>query len=724
MEFEELYNGISGINSDRKLSNPKYRIQKVIYYTEKKTISYAFSFAKNKVVLLLQIKDCTRDDYDRLHATVEQALRQSDPLFSELEDLGWDNSTQSIYYAYKRCIPLSHIDYTKVEYISLLSQILSSCYKYLQFCSDQHFSCGSIDPTSIFINEDHKIIISDIIFLHYLKVSTQIFQPSLLYKRYYSHAVYKFGLDSASFSIKRIVIDLLMKSYSKIRGEDTLFDVVLDSIITPDVEQAWMKLPIENFFTTIYSFAGIKFIDNEKVYRCENMPTTNQAAQQINPSSAKKTIILHINHYLADILELNKIFASIASSLIYIAIPYSNYEIAPVPIYKTIYANVSKEGQFLLKDDNKTIQTLDDFSATMNTLIDYAMETLIIPKLNEDRSLHLLIVEDGGFHYLSIDKFVKKGLVEKNRIIGSIEQTASGVRRCLNFREANPLNYPVLTVARSNIKMRMESFFVARRVIDELNYLLYMGDCFLSYHTVVVIGYGSIGRNISLALRSMKCNVYVYDISQTILQAARSDGFSTLVKDNLFPFSDVDNVIIIGATGNSSFTYEMLRQFVCSSISHIYLASASSKRVEFQSVIEFFEGSHHNLENEIADEINSIKITRKNFGTVCDFIFNKNITLIADGYPVNFYRKGTISLTYSIIDLINAEIISLVKELLNRHNDLENEIYFLGDNKLPLDEAPLLAAWFNVFKRDIVDVWSYFDIHPCEEILRSSYMKK
>ncbi len=726
MDFEELYNGIGSINCDKKISNPQYRIQKTIYSTEKKIISYAFSFVKNKVVLLIQIKDCTRDDFDLLSASIEKSQGNDSTQFSELEDLGWDNNSQSIYYAYKRCIPLSHLDFTKVEHISLLAQILGSSYNYLQLCHNQHILCGSIDPVSIFINEDTKVIISDIIFLHYLNISSQIYQPSISYKRFYSHPVFKFGFESAFFSMKRILFDFSTKNYSKISGETKLFDMVTGSLSTPKIAEEWMHLPIEQFFSKIYSFAGIKLPDNDTVYHCENMPTTNKAALQINTANSKKTIILHINHYLTDILELNKIFASLSSFLIYIAIPYSNYEIAPVPIYKTLYANVNN-GQFLLKDDKKSIEALDDFSATMNKLIDYAIENVIVPKLNEDSSLQLLIIEDGGFHYVRLDKHIKKGLIDRNRIIGSIEQTASGVRRCLNYRETNQLNYPVLTVARSNIKMRMESFFVARRVIDELNYLLYMADCFLSYHTVVVIGYGSIGRNIALSLKAMKCDVYVYDISEKIIQAAKNDGFTIIDKANLFPFADADNIIIIGATGNSSFTFEMLRQFVCSNISHIYLASASSKRVEFQNVIEFFEGSHHHPENEIADEINSIKITRKNFGTECDFVYNangKNITLIADGYPVNFYRKDTISLTYSIIDLINAEIVNLVKELLNRHDDLQKEIYFLGDCKLPLDEAPLLAEWFHAFKRNINDVWTYFDIHPCEEILRSTYMKK
>ncbi len=726
MNFEELYNRIDSINSDEKISNLQYRIHKIIYFTEKKIISYAFSFAKNKVVLLIQLKSCTRDDFDLLHVAIEKSRRNNPSLYDELEDLGWDNNSQSIYYAYKRCIPLSHLDFTKIEHISLLTQILSSSCNYLQLCNNQHILCGNIDPVGIFINEDNKVIISDIIFLHYLDVSSEIYQPSIAYKRYFSHPIYKFGFESAAFSIKRLLLDLSTKNYSKIIGEDKLFNIDSDSSSDSMSAEEWMMLPIKQFFSTIYTFTGIKLPDNDTVYRCENMPTTNKVALQINTANSKKTIILHINHYLTDILELNKLFASLSSSLIYIAIPYSNYEIAPVPIYKTLYANVDN-GQFFLKDDKKNIETVDDFSATMDKLIDYAIEEVIVPKLNEDRSLRLLIVEDGGFHYVRLDKQIKKGLIDRNRIIGSIEQTASGVRRCLHFYETNSLNYPVLTVARSNIKMRMESFFVARRVIDELNYLLYMADCFLSYHTVVVIGYGSIGRNLALSLKAMKCNVYVYDISEKIIQAAKNDGFTIVCDDNLFPFTDADDIIIIGATGNSSFTFEMLRQFICSNISHIYLASASSKRVEFQSVIEFFDGSHHHLENEIADEINSIKITRKNFGTECSFIYNSNgksITLIADGYPVNFYRKDTISLTYSIIDLINAEIVNLVKESLNRHYDLRKEIYFLGDRKLPLDEAPLLAEWFYAFKRNINDVWTYFDIHPCEEILRSTYMKK
>jgi hypothetical protein len=334
----------------------------------------------------------------------------------------------------------------------------------------------------------------------------------------------------------------------------------------------------------------------------------------------------------------------------------------------------------------------------------------------------IIIIEDGGFHYSILPELLEKYPVLKNAILGSIEQTASGVKRFLNYQ--NNVPYPVLSVARSRIKMRLEAHFIARRVIDELDYLLYMANDFISYHNVFLQGYGVIGRNLSKALVSMHCFVWVYDTDEQLLKMAKEEGARTTRYGQHFPF--MDNLIVVGSTGAPAFDWFAIDGFIRSDARKIYLASASSKRIEFQAVIDFFEKHLYDYRYiTTVNEMQDIKTTQQEYGLVYSFTFQgikKEMVLLANGYPVNFYRKNVISLTGSIIDLIYCQMLSLCRFLVEKKP--ESKLYLLGSKDLPElydEETMLMNRWFKQYSlisaRD-GDIWASVDAHPLEDHLR------
>ena len=141
---------------------------------------------------------------------------------------------------------------------------------------------------------------------------------------------------------------------------------------------------------------------------------------------------------------------------------------------------------------------------------------------------------------------------------------------------------------------------------------------------------------------------------------------------------------MIGSTGEASFTLPILSAFAHAPAPRIFLVSASSKRTEFDTIIQFFEGRTQNRARFLASEselatIHDIGIETNPSGLTYTFKCGnrgKTIVLIARGYPVNFFRKDGFSLTMGMIDPINAELVLLAGHAVTSRQALrKNRLY-------------------------------------------------
>ncbi len=121
----------------------------------------------------------------------------------------------------------------------------------------------------------------------------------------------------------------------------------------------------------------------------------------------------------------------------------------------------------------------------MDMLITVSVAKDILPEIKKGK--RLFIFEDGGYHPITIDNLEEIYPDLKGKIIGSVEQTTSGTK-ILSSRSSS--HYPSLSIARSEIKMCLESVFIAQKIVEELSSFIAYTNHFLNYSKVLMIGYG------------------------------------------------------------------------------------------------------------------------------------------------------------------------------------------------------------------------------------------
>ncbi len=425
-------------------------------------------------------------------------------------------------------------------------------------------------------------------------------------------------------------------------------------------------------------------------------------------------VVLHINHCLDNSFFFNNVLNSVFSHVIFIAVPYNNQEVDnqyPYPCYHGLFW----DGAYHLMKNGKElgIQHPDFLEASL-LLLQEAFCREIIPLLQKGKKL--LIIEDGGYHFEALSRLKPIYPDIEKDTVGVVEQTTSGTRNSMSetgYRYA----YPCASVARSQIKMELESIFIGQRVIEELGLMLYTADAFLSFHSILLVGYGIIGRSCRIALEGKYCSISAYDTNPQIRQVAQEEGVQTY--DEPCPEMFLRDTVVIGCVGQPSFGREMFLSFLNGEGEKLYLASGSSKDVEFQYILQYLAGNEQPISS-----LSLESMEKKEFYVRYNFFYKgkrKAVFLLAEGKPVNFYRKGVISLTYRVIDLVFAEMLQLAVYLCE-HPELPPQLYILGeDNPLTanISEQNLLELWFqenNFYYQE--DIQKFLNPHPMTEFLR------
>jgi hypothetical protein len=250
----------------------------------------------------------------------------------------------------------------------------------------------------------------------------------------------------------------------------------------------------------------------------------------------------------------------------------------------------------------------------------------------------LIVLDDGG----KCISFLSDHLCSSIPTAG-IEQTSSGYEAIRNL----PISFPVINVARSPIKLELESPMIAIAAAERMFYSLQKKE--LTPDRALIIGGGAIGQAMKDRL-SLSMNVIVYDPKNMNLDKNVPE-LSELLGE--FP-------LIIGCTGKTSVPY-MLHPFLSSGTT---LVSVSSSDREFDAV--YFR--RHALENNDCRQ---------------DLVVDNRL-LLRSGFPVNFdgerenIHPDKIQLTMALITaaILQARILppSSPKEILPLNLDQEQKI--------------------------------------------------
>ena len=155
-----------------------------------------------------------------------------------------------------------------------------------------------------------------------------------------------------------------------------------------------------------------------------------------------------------------------------------------------------------------------------------------------------VIFEDG----MRISELIYKHPTQYNlkKHLYGIEQTTSGIRMLENIAK-HELLYPVINVAESEIKLEVENFMATPESILAL--FVTDGQCTLSQKNILVLGYGSVGRGVSMICCAHGAKVTVVEINPIKRVLALSRGHVTIdISDMNGVLKDQD--IIISCTSN------------------------------------------------------------------------------------------------------------------------------------------------------------------------------
>ncbi|WP_375423898.1 adenosylhomocysteinase [uncultured Friedmanniella sp.] len=130
-----------------------------------------------------------------------------------------------------------------------------------------------------------------------------------------------------------------------------------------------------------------------------------------------------------------------------------------------------------------------------------------------------------------------------NAIQGVTEETTTGVHRLYEMFRSDALLFPAINVNDSVTKSKFDNKYGTRHsLVDGLNRAT---DVLIGGKTVVVCGYGDVGKGCAEALRGQGARVIVTEVDPICALQAAMDGFQVLTLEDALSYAD----IIVTATG-------------------------------------------------------------------------------------------------------------------------------------------------------------------------------
>jgi hypothetical protein len=311
-----------------------------------------------------------------------------------------------------------------------------------------------------------------------------------------------------------------------------------------------------------------------------------------------------------------------------------------------------------------------------------------------------MIVEDGGYAFPALhdEPTLRPHLAA---CLGAVEHTTRGK---LNDQyqeiDAAPtvprqLQRPAVTIAGSRLKTAHEGGFVAQALVDECGFLLRKDHQFLRYRPVVVVGYGRIGRALARALANLDAQVMVADPNLAATDAAHQ--VTTLAEalcSGVF--------LVFGATGIPSMTPAQLGMFLRERDSDqdtLYLASASSKQIEFSQIFAFFQQARTEpalLRETAGREGRVLCELDPGVGLRYRVEFadgtSKTCVLLAHGYPVIFFPPDTHGAPNRAMDPVMTQLLLAACGLPHGHASLDRRVHTLDDLRELAGAPPAVAG--------------------------------
>jgi adenosylhomocysteinase len=195
------------------------------------------------------------------------------------------------------------------------------------------------------------------------------------------------------------------------------------------------------------------------------------------------------------------------------------------------------------------LSTQDDVAASLVKDFDISVYA-IKGENNEEYYSHILkamehkpdVVMDDGADLIST--IMKEGRNITNEILGSTEETTTGVIRLKSLEKNNKLKFPVIAVNDAHTKYLFDNRYGTGE--SSVYSFMHNTNLLVGGKTFVVAGFGFVGRGIAEKLRGLGANVIVTEVDPIKALEAHAEGFTVMNMDKACERGEV----FITATGD------------------------------------------------------------------------------------------------------------------------------------------------------------------------------
>lgn len=237
-------------------------------------------------------------------------------------------------------------------------------------------------------------------------------------------------------------------------------------------------------------------------------------------------------------------------------------------------------------------------------------------------------------------------------IIGSSEETTTGVTRLKAMEKDNALKVPVIAVNDSDTKHLFDNRYgTGQSTIDGI---IRATNILLAGKTFVVAGYGWCSRGIALRAKGMGANVIITEVDSVRALEAAMDGYRVMRMKDALKFGD----IFVSATGNKHVI----------SVEHI-------KAMKNGAIVA--NSGHFDVEIDVAGIEKIKKSKRRIRNSLDEYVFpsGKKLYLLGEGRLVNLAAAE--GHPAEVMDMSFANQALAAEYFVKNKGKLENKIYTL-----------------------------------------------
>jgi adenosylhomocysteinase len=152
-----------------------------------------------------------------------------------------------------------------------------------------------------------------------------------------------------------------------------------------------------------------------------------------------------------------------------------------------------------------------------------------------------IIIDDGSDVVATL---IKERAAQVKELIGSTEETTTGIQRLKAMETAGVLTFPSIAVNNAQTKHFFDNRYGTGQ--STLDGIIRATNILLAGRTLVVVGYGWCGKGVALRARGMGANVVVTEIDPIKAVEAVMDGFRVMMISEAASIGD----IFVTVTGN------------------------------------------------------------------------------------------------------------------------------------------------------------------------------